>query len=104
MALKPSQLAFEKSLLEERLRYVKRLKEDLEQEGGTTAQTVAAYTSIIDGAAGGGCRVLAVLERQHGGGCVCPFHAPPSHHLLAAQLLPAAAHALLLLRTLPLQR
>lgn len=50
MALKPSQLAFEKSLLEERLRYVKRLKEDLEQEGGTTSQTVAAYTSIIDGA------------------------------------------------------
>lgn len=51
MALKPSQLAFEKSLLEERLRYVKRLKEDLEQEEGTTSQTVAAYTSIIDGAA-----------------------------------------------------
>ncbi|PRW56727.1 SAGA-associated factor 11 [Chlorella sorokiniana] len=48
MALKPSQLAFEKSLLEERLRYVKRLKEDLEQEGGTTSQMVAAYTSIID--------------------------------------------------------
>ncbi len=53
MALKPSQLAFEKSLLEERLRYVKRLKEDLEQEGGTTSQTVGAYTSVIDGEGGG---------------------------------------------------
>ena len=52
MALKPSQLAFEKSLLEERLRYVKRLKEDLEQEGGATSQTVGAYTSIIDGEGG----------------------------------------------------
>lgn len=53
MALKPGQIAFEAQLLEERIQYVKRLKADLNQEGSAAAQTVAAYTSIIDGAPAG---------------------------------------------------
>jgi hypothetical protein len=51
MALKPGQLAFEEALLRERLKFVRGLKGELQQEEGLVAQTVAAYSSLIDGAA-----------------------------------------------------
>ncbi|KAL4447178.1 hypothetical protein ABPG77_007211 [Micractinium sp. CCAP 211/92] len=48
MALKPAQLAWEETLLRERLKFVKELKTELQQPDGSVAQTVQAYTSLID--------------------------------------------------------
>lgn len=49
MALKPAQLAWEETLLRERLKFLKELKTELQQPDGSVAQTVQAYTSLIDG-------------------------------------------------------
>ncbi|KAI3428221.1 hypothetical protein D9Q98_006601 [Chlorella vulgaris] len=48
MALKPAQLAFEEALLRERLKFVRELKEQLQDEEGMVAQTVKAYTAVVD--------------------------------------------------------
>jgi hypothetical protein len=59
MALKPGQLAFEEALLRERLKFVRGLKGELQQEEGLVAQTVTAYSSLIDGEAGARGRAAA---------------------------------------------
>jgi hypothetical protein len=43
------QLAFEEALLRERLKFVRELKEQLQDEEGMVAQTVKAYTAVVDG-------------------------------------------------------
>lgn len=49
--LKPAQLQFEEACLRERLAFVRQLKQELAAEpGAPPAQTVQAYTSLIDGA------------------------------------------------------
>ncbi|KAL4532368.1 hypothetical protein Ndes2437B_g02775 [Nannochloris sp. 'desiccata'] len=48
MAIKPKDLKFEEAALRKRLEFVKSIKAALKQEDSITAQTVEAYTSIID--------------------------------------------------------
>ena len=84
MALKPGQIAFEEACLRERLNFVRVLKEELQQEEGLVAQTVGAYSSIIDGAVG--CAVGLV------GGP--PPHAASGGRQRNGQADPAATHEL----------
>lgn len=49
MAIKPKDLKFEEAALRKRLEFVRSLKAALNQEDSISAQTVEAYTSIIDG-------------------------------------------------------
>ena len=49
MAIKPKDLKFEEAALRKRLEFVKSIKAALKEEESITAQTVEAYTSIIDG-------------------------------------------------------
>ena len=49
MALKPAQLAWEATLLRERLKFVRELKAELAEPGCAVAASVDAYSSLIDG-------------------------------------------------------
>jgi hypothetical protein len=49
MAIKLKDLKFEEAALRKRLEFVKSIKAALKEEDSITAQTVEAYTSIIDG-------------------------------------------------------
>ena len=49
MAIKPKDLKFEEAALRKRLEFVRSLKEALGQADTVSAQTVEAYSSIIDG-------------------------------------------------------
>jgi len=65
MALvKPKDLQHEQAALNKRLKYVQELKQSLQQEDGVAYQTVAAYTSIVDGA--WNHTVLSTSHVRHG--------------------------------------
>lgn len=72
-ALKPAQLAFEEACLRERLKFVRQLKGELQEEEGGAAQTVQAYTSLIDGA-GWAAAVWSALRFR----CCCSLRAFPN--------------------------
>ena len=71
---KPKDLAYEEALLRKRLEFLKSLKVSLEQEDSVVAQTVEAYTSIIDG----GWAVNQGIGRRVCGAVACPLEAPPA--------------------------
>lgn len=49
MAIKPKDLKFEEAALRKRIEFVRSLKQALAREDTLAAQTVHAYTQIIDG-------------------------------------------------------
>ncbi len=49
MAIKPKDLKFEEAALHKRLEFVRSLKKALQDQNSIAAQTVNAYSSIVDG-------------------------------------------------------
>jgi len=60
MAIKPKDIKFEEAALRKRLEFVRNLKEALQQEDTLVAQTVNAYTNLIDGEHGSASLIPAV--------------------------------------------